>query len=320
MDELKSSGKPFEISKWEVWEAYRQVKANRGAPGVDGVTHRGVREGSEEQSVQDLESDVVGDLFSASGDGGGDTETAWRWDQNPRGADDRGQGRPDGGGPEAGGEGRADLSPGLLRLPAGPVGPGRGGGMPGAVLEERLGDRFGHPEVLRQRRSWDLMVKAVEAHTDVPWVVLYVKRWLTAPLQLPDGTLLAAGSGYPAGVRGLARAGQPVHALCVRRVDGPGVPGRPVRALRRRRGRALRHRTPSQTLLARDREQDGTGRAATAPRQDPDRVLQGRRSGAARLRAHRVHVLGVHFPRPHCSGQERSDSSPRSCPRSATTP
>jgi retron-type reverse transcriptase len=38
VDELKPSGKPFDISKWEVWEAYRQVKANRGAPGVDGVT------------------------------------------------------------------------------------------------------------------------------------------------------------------------------------------------------------------------------------------------------------------------------------------
>ena len=38
MDQLKSSGKLFEISKWEVWEAYRQVKANQGAPGVDRVT------------------------------------------------------------------------------------------------------------------------------------------------------------------------------------------------------------------------------------------------------------------------------------------
>ena len=30
--------KPFEISKWEVWEAYQKVKANKGAPGVDGWT------------------------------------------------------------------------------------------------------------------------------------------------------------------------------------------------------------------------------------------------------------------------------------------
>ena len=38
MNQLKSAAKPFEISKWEVWEAYRQVKANQGAPGVDRVT------------------------------------------------------------------------------------------------------------------------------------------------------------------------------------------------------------------------------------------------------------------------------------------
>ena len=42
---------------------------------------------------------------------------------------------------------------------------------------------------------WDLIVKAVEAHTDLPWVVLYVKRWLAAPLQLPDGTLLERDRG-----------------------------------------------------------------------------------------------------------------------------
>ena len=46
---------------------------------------------------------------------------------------------------------------------------------------------------------WDLIVKAVEAHTDRPWVVLYVKRWLAAPMQLPDGTLQQRDRGTPQG-------------------------------------------------------------------------------------------------------------------------
>src|SRR6476620_3534070 len=44
-----------------------------------------------------------------------------------------------------------------------------------------------------------LMVKAVQAHADVPWVVLYVKRWLSAPLALPDGTLVQRDRGTPQG-------------------------------------------------------------------------------------------------------------------------
>ena len=43
------------------------------------------------------------------------------------------------------------------------------------------------------------MVKAVQAHAEVPWVVLYVKRWLTAPLALPDGTLVQRDRGTPQG-------------------------------------------------------------------------------------------------------------------------
>jgi group II intron reverse transcriptase/maturase len=46
---------------------------------------------------------------------------------------------------------------------------------------------------------WDLMVKAVEANTDLPWVVLYVKRWLAAPLALPDGSLQVRDRGTPQG-------------------------------------------------------------------------------------------------------------------------
>jgi hypothetical protein len=37
--QLKSSEKPFEISKPEVWEVYERVKVNKGASGV-GLSHR----------------------------------------------------------------------------------------------------------------------------------------------------------------------------------------------------------------------------------------------------------------------------------------
>ena len=46
---------------------------------------------------------------------------------------------------------------------------------------------------------WDLVVKAVQANTDLPWVVLYVRRWLKAPLRLPDGTLRQRDRGTPQG-------------------------------------------------------------------------------------------------------------------------
>jgi RNA-directed DNA polymerase len=46
---------------------------------------------------------------------------------------------------------------------------------------------------------WDLVVTAVQADTDDRWVVLYVQRWLTAPLQLPDKTLQKRDRGTPQG-------------------------------------------------------------------------------------------------------------------------
>ena len=51
MDELKSSGKSFVISKWEVQEAWETVKANKGAPGVDGC------------SIEEFEKDLRNNLF-----------------------------------------------------------------------------------------------------------------------------------------------------------------------------------------------------------------------------------------------------------------
>ena len=60
-----------------------------------------------------------------------------------------------------------------------------------------------------------LMVKAVQRHTDQQWVLLYVKRWLTAPMQHADGSL-RAGPGNPTGVGDLTRAGEPVPPLRIR--------------------------------------------------------------------------------------------------------
>ena len=51
VDHQTSKDKPFAISKWEVWQAYQRVKANKGAPGVDGC------------SMEAFETDLRGNLY-----------------------------------------------------------------------------------------------------------------------------------------------------------------------------------------------------------------------------------------------------------------
>jgi RNA-directed DNA polymerase len=45
----------------------------------------------------------------------------------------------------------------------------------------------------------DLLMKAVKKHTECRWVVLYIERWLTAPLQKSDGSLVKRTRGTPQG-------------------------------------------------------------------------------------------------------------------------
>ena len=45
----------------------------------------------------------------------------------------------------------------------------------------------------------DLVLKAVAHHTDQKWILLYVQRWLKAPLQKQDGSLAARDRGSPQG-------------------------------------------------------------------------------------------------------------------------
>jgi RNA-directed DNA polymerase len=46
---------------------------------------------------------------------------------------------------------------------------------------------------------WDLMLKAVARRTTQKWVMLYVERWLKAPMLMPDGTLAHRVKGTPQG-------------------------------------------------------------------------------------------------------------------------
>ena len=44
-----------------------------------------------------------------------------------------------------------------------------------------------------------LLMKAVRCHTDCKWVLLYIERWLTAPMQNADGSLCRRDRGTPQG-------------------------------------------------------------------------------------------------------------------------
>lgn len=45
----------------------------------------------------------------------------------------------------------------------------------------------------------ELMMKAVEKHTNEPWILLYVRRWLQAPMKEVDGSIVSRGKGTPQG-------------------------------------------------------------------------------------------------------------------------
>ncbi|WP_368657192.1 group II intron reverse transcriptase/maturase [Metabacillus halosaccharovorans] len=45
----------------------------------------------------------------------------------------------------------------------------------------------------------DYLIEMVKRHTNQEWVILYIKRWLTAPFQMKDGTKTERTSGTPQG-------------------------------------------------------------------------------------------------------------------------
>ena len=45
----------------------------------------------------------------------------------------------------------------------------------------------------------ELLMRAVRKHTDCPWALLYIVRWLKAPMQMADGSLIGRERGTPQG-------------------------------------------------------------------------------------------------------------------------
>jgi retron-type reverse transcriptase len=47
--------------------------------------------------------------------------------------------------------------------------------------------------------DWELLLKAVRHHTTCAWVRLYIERWLKAPVQMEDGSVVPRTARTPQG-------------------------------------------------------------------------------------------------------------------------
>jgi RNA-directed DNA polymerase len=192
--------KSFAIPKSLVWEAYERVRANKGAPGVD------------RQSLAVFEEDLRNNLYKIWNrmSSGSYVPPPVKAVEIPK---------PNGGGTRILGvptvADRVAQTVAALALEP----------RTESIFHEdsygyRLGRSAADALARCRQRCWDkdwvidldvakffdsvdheLMVKAVAANitADQRWVLLYVKRWLTAPMQMPDGSLHQRDRGTPQG-------------------------------------------------------------------------------------------------------------------------
>jgi len=192
-----NEAKPFSISKRAVWDAYTQVKANRGGAGVDA------------QSIQDFEADLKNNLYKlwnrmASGSY---FPPPVRRVEIPKS---------DGGKRPLGIPTVSDrIAQMVVKMALEPkvephFHPDSYGYRPGKSALDAVGVtrqrcwRYDWIVDLDVRSFFDamdhtLLMRAVRKHTDCKWALLYIERWLTAPAQLEDGTLIQRDKGTPQG-------------------------------------------------------------------------------------------------------------------------
>ena len=192
-------GKPFAIPKELVWQAWKQVKANGGAAGADGVT------------IEMFEKDLKDNLYKVW-----NRMSSGTYFPPPVRAVEI---------PKSSGGTRMLGVPAVGDRVAQTVAALALGPRTEAVFHE---DSYGYRPrkgaldavaACRQRcwaRSWvidldirkffdsvpwDLVIKAVQANVthEQRWITLYVRRWLAAPIVMPDGRTEARDKGTPQG-------------------------------------------------------------------------------------------------------------------------
>lgn len=189
--------KPFCVAKREVWEAYKRVKANRGAAGVD------------EQSIADFDEDVKSNLYrlwNRLSSGSYMPPPVRRVDIEKSDGKTRPLGIPTVSDRIAQTVVKRYLEPilePLFHVDSYGYRPGRSAHQALAVARKRC---WQYSWVLDldikgffDNIDHDLLMKAVRYHTKCKWVLLYIERWLKALVSMPDGTLVRQGKGTPQG-------------------------------------------------------------------------------------------------------------------------
>jgi RNA-directed DNA polymerase len=196
-EEPVDKAKPFPIPKREVWEAFKRVKANQGAAGVDG------------QSIADFEADLSNNLYklwNRLSSGSYFPPPVRRVDIPKANGGTRPLGIPTVADRVAQEVARCYLAP-ILELVFHPDSYGYRPGKSAIDAVRTARERcWRYDWVLDldikgffDSIDWGLMLAAVRRHTDCAWVLLYIERWLKAPVQMEDGSVVPRTAGTPQG-------------------------------------------------------------------------------------------------------------------------
>ena len=313
---MRTTDKPFKIDKRLVYEAYKAVKSNAGAAGVDG------------QTIEQFEADLQNNLYKL-------------WNRMSSGSYFPPPVRAVSIPKKSGGQ----------RILGVPTVADRVAQMVVKQLIEPdlepifLADSYGYrPRKsaldavgVTRKRCWkydwvlefdikglfdnidhELMLRAVRKHVTCKWALLYIERWLTAPMEQDDGTTDCTNPRHPAGWCDQSDSVESVHALHVRPVDDTDPPRPSLVSVCRRRVGTLPDRARSPGPQGRTSSAAGRVSARTPSDKDQDRLLQGRKAQRHSIRTSNLTFSATAFGLGWSKIPETTHCSAGSPPRSAS--